>query len=877
MKYIAHVISHTHWDREWYMPYEQHHMRLVELIDTLLNVIDTDPNFKSFHMDGHTAPINDYLEVKPQNRERLMKALNDGKIKVGPWFILQDGYLTSSEANIRNMQYGDLDCQRYGNKEHVGYYPDTFGIYGQAAQILKKSGIDNMVFGRGVSTTGFNNEVSDSEFESKYSEMVVKAPNGDEVLGILFANWYSNANEMPTEREQAKVYWEQKLKDVKQYTPSKHLLFMNGCDHTPYTSDITEAIRLANELYEGEVTFIQSNFKDYIKGVKDDLDITSLSKIEGELRSQNTDGLYTLVNTASSRVYQKVQNAIVQDSFEKLAEPLSTMLRSKENYPHDQLEYGWKKLMLNHPHDSICGCSHDSVHRSVDMRFEDAHEVSKYIINEALDEFKLNVNNDLEGEVFTVINPLGSDITKTNTVEVEYKREEFGASFTNARLKMEGIDVSNLIITDTEGKQIDAKIEDLGAKFGYYLPKDKFRRAYYSRNLKITFTDNYSKFAWKSYVIKAGKSTYREINTTSNIMENSVLKVTINRDLSVDVLNKTNNVSFQSIMKIVDEGDIGNEYMFGNVKNDHFIDIQNYDSIEGYNSEIKSVRRIKAKLTVPKAAEDTLAEEQRIITEYYMRDSRRGTELVDIPVIVTLSLDKGDNKLDVSIDIDNKAKDHRIKVLFDFGSKSEYTYTDSIFEVVKRPTTVSKTWKNKNNDLHQSKFVSLINEQKGLTIANLGLAEYSTIDKQTLAITLLRSTGEMGDWGHFPTSESQALRKDNVKFSIYVHSEAEKNNVFDKARNIFIDLPSCKLEKNNGKLQLNDSFTNFDLETKASVSSLKRNRKNEAILRMFSNGEKAKIDIKDVKITNLLEVEQLGDKLEEIRENEIITVKLNNK
>ncbi|MNC22682.1 hypothetical protein D3C76_256970 [compost metagenome] len=27
----AHLISHTYWDREWYMPYERHHVLLAKL------------------------------------------------------------------------------------------------------------------------------------------------------------------------------------------------------------------------------------------------------------------------------------------------------------------------------------------------------------------------------------------------------------------------------------------------------------------------------------------------------------------------------------------------------------------------------------------------------------------------------------------------------------------------------------------------------------------------------------------------------------------------------------------------------------------------------------------------------------------------------
>ena len=92
----AHIISHSHWDREWYLPYEKHHMLLIEFMDTLINTLETDPDYKSFHLDGQTLLIEDYLQVRPENKERLKKLIEAKRIHVGPWFILQDEFLTSS-------------------------------------------------------------------------------------------------------------------------------------------------------------------------------------------------------------------------------------------------------------------------------------------------------------------------------------------------------------------------------------------------------------------------------------------------------------------------------------------------------------------------------------------------------------------------------------------------------------------------------------------------------------------------------------------------------------------------------------------------------------------------------------------------------------
>uniref|UniRef100_UPI0030B8F50F glycoside hydrolase family 38 N-terminal domain-containing protein n=1 Tax=Cohnella rhizosphaerae TaxID=1457232 RepID=UPI0030B8F50F len=161
-KPVAHIVSHTHWDREWYMPYERHHVRLIELMDVLIDTLERDPDYRSFHLDGQTIILDDYLEVRPDMRERLTGLIREGRIAVGPWYVLQDEFLTSAEANVRNLLVGHRDAERYGPVAKIGYFPDSFGNMGQAPQLMRQAGIANAVFGRGVKPTGFNNAVSDS-------------------------------------------------------------------------------------------------------------------------------------------------------------------------------------------------------------------------------------------------------------------------------------------------------------------------------------------------------------------------------------------------------------------------------------------------------------------------------------------------------------------------------------------------------------------------------------------------------------------------------------------------------------------------------------------------------------------------------------------
>ena len=160
MKKILHVIPHSHWDREWYLPFDKHRVYLVELFDTLIDVMEKDPDYTYYHMDGQYVVIDDYLEIKPHMRDRLMKLIRDGRIHVGPWYVLQDEYLTSGEANVRNMLYGLRLCRSIGAAPvETGYFPDSFGNISQAPQIVRGFGLDNAVLGRGINDVGSDNQI----------------------------------------------------------------------------------------------------------------------------------------------------------------------------------------------------------------------------------------------------------------------------------------------------------------------------------------------------------------------------------------------------------------------------------------------------------------------------------------------------------------------------------------------------------------------------------------------------------------------------------------------------------------------------------------------------------------------------------------------
>jgi alpha-mannosidase len=575
---VVHVISHSHWDREWYLPFEKHRLKLVVLIDTLLELFESDPGFRSFHLDGQTIVLDDYLQIRPERRERLVQLVQEDKLHVGPWYILQDEFLTSSEANVRNLLVGLSEANKFGKVSRIGYFPDSFGNIGQAPQLLRQAGMDCAIFGRGVKATGFNNSVDEGsgDFESPYSEMHWESPDGSSVLGVLFANWYHNGMEIPVDAQWARDYWTNRLAKAKRYASTPHLLFMNGCDHQPVQRDLTEALGTAKQLFP-EVTFVHSNFNDYLRSLKETLP-EHLAVVRGELRSQRTDGWSTLVNTASSRIYIKQANQLGQALLEKVAEPLAVFAATLDvSYPHHLFTYAWKTLMQNHPHDSICGCSVDEVHREMMTRFEKSRQVAEALIDDSLKAITEHIDTSCfaslleEAVPFVVFNTTGWQRSGTVTVELKVSsRSVDGVNISAVFDDMQQEPIAGEALMDHTGKRIPFEFEDLGIHFSYDLPDHAFRQRFMVRKIRLTFAVadlpalGYVSYAWgKPVGVKSSNAGEVSVLLAGErSMENEWLHVVIARNGSLILTDKRTGRVFRDLAIYEDVGDVGNEYIF---------------------------------------------------------------------------------------------------------------------------------------------------------------------------------------------------------------------------------------------------------------------------------------------------------------------------
>ncbi len=63
------------------------------MLDELVETMENDPSLGVFHLDGQTIVMEDYAEINPEGAKRLKKLVAQGRVKIGPWYVMQNAYL----------------------------------------------------------------------------------------------------------------------------------------------------------------------------------------------------------------------------------------------------------------------------------------------------------------------------------------------------------------------------------------------------------------------------------------------------------------------------------------------------------------------------------------------------------------------------------------------------------------------------------------------------------------------------------------------------------------------------------------------------------------------------------------------------------------
>jgi len=378
------VVPHTHWDREWYEPFDSFRLRLVGVLDDLLDLLRRDPSYRHFLLDGQLAMVDDYLEVRPDAEDLIRSLVTAERLTLGPWYVLADEFLVSGETLVRNLQLGMARAAEFGGAMAVGYLPDMFGHIAQMPQILTLAGMEHAVVWRGVP-----NAVDRTAFWWE-------SPDGSTVRAEYLPTGYGNGAALPSESTALIRRVQDHLDEVGDFLLDG-LLLMNGSDHQAPQPWLGRILAEANASQD-DLLFTISSLPRYLAGAP----TSGLPRWQGELRSGARANL--LMGVISNRIDVKQAAAASERALERHAEPCSALFGSRSGPADALLAMAWKLVVTNAAHDSICACSVDEVVDSVLGRFARARAIADGITDAALTELGLS----LAEPGITVVN-LGSN------------------------------------------------------------------------------------------------------------------------------------------------------------------------------------------------------------------------------------------------------------------------------------------------------------------------------------------------------------------------------------------------------------------------------------------------------------------------------------
>ena len=798
--YTLHVVSHTHWDREWYLTFQQFRFRLVDLVERLSKILEQDPEYRHFMLDGQTVMLQDILDVRPELEDPLRRLIGVGRIIIGPWFVLPDEFLVSPESLVRNLLLGDRICREWGTKMELGYVPDPFGHISQLPQLLRGFGIDTALFARGA---------GDQPLEFRWA-----APDGSEVLVCYLRDHYDNTALLPTDGEEVADMFARARDSLAPHAATTHLLMMQGTDHLQPRADLSDLIAAADSQLPDRVT--HSNLPAYVKAVREELGpsgIAGLPLQTGEMRDPSRANI--LPGVLSTRMWIKQRNHTCEMLLERWAEPFGAVSElvadelTSTNSDRPSItpfavhtRRAWKYLLENHPHDSICGCSVDQVHREMRTRFDWCEQLGEEVVGAALQSLAAEVTTGtdctaalvvfnpssayqsglvraavtppVDPQQVALLNPAGKAVgfrireyKFQSETEMTFDRGTMAQILDQAEASGGVVwgewSVRGLRVQASEGTaQVTASVTR-GISPGAALPEE--RTAQLKDLLEDESVQEYQVRILEGEALEVefvahnmpplGYATYRfvkrertnsidgqertpETDSTDGLdIENKYLRVEVDPTTGLfTVTDKVTGLALPESHRLVDGGDRGDEYNYCQPEQDWLVDSP---------AEVLAVDR-----KVDPTGQSLTVRMSYCIPEGLDSADRlsRSRQKVDIPICVRVTLLPGLRRVDLETTVDNRARDHRLRVHFPIPFAVDEADASGHWDVIQFPAGVpekTEEWFEQPQPTRpQRGWVSVSDGQRGVTIANRGLPEVELVRSERgaeIALTLMRCVG----------------------------------------------------------------------------------------------------------------------------------------
>ncbi len=748
-----HLVPHTHWDREWYRPFQSFRMQLVDLVDRVLDMLEAEPAF-AFTLDGQLATIDDYLEIRPDQADRIRRHVESGRLAIGPWQILMDEFLVSGETLVRNLERGWARAEDFGGPMRVGYLPDMFGHVAQMPQILRRAGLADAVVWRGIPGAidrhGFRWE----------------SPDGSWVRAEYLPAGYGNAAYLFAVPEALEAAAERFAAWAEPWFGADPVLAMYGTDHTAPVPELAGLVSRLNEVQAAARMRI-STLAQYIDGVRPLTDADPCWR--GEMRSGARANV--LMGVASARIDIKQAAGRAERALERYAEPLTALHVAPDAWPTAFLRLAWGKVIENSAHDSICGCSIDPVVAQVLVRFGEAEQVATTLARRAA----VAVATSAPRGSLTVLNP--SPVPRAGLVESELRIPQ---AWSSVALELpDGNRVATQELARKEPVLFDAELrgdqaDDLFRRFHGREIFDHAWNGYRIDDRTITFeVDSDPDPIWldvdglRAEVIEAMHSApdaswririlatpRRTLAATvpapalgwtavravegAGILENPVrvdeegcrlsnglLTVQVHADGTL-TLETADGVRAAGVGRIVDGGDVGDSYNYGPPRTDVPIDEPTETAVEAVlRGPVRGAFAIRRRYDWPSGAAAD--------------GSARSDDAMPTQVSTEIELRAGEPFLRVTVAFDNRSDDHRVRFHAPLPRRATTSHAEGQFAVVERGLTAEGGYREEPLATYPAHGWV---DAGGLAVLLDHLTEYELTETGgELAITVLRSTG----------------------------------------------------------------------------------------------------------------------------------------
>lgn len=750
----VHVVSHTHWDREWYHPFERFRQRLVVLIDELLD--DPPANGASFLLDGQAVLIDDYAAVRPDRLPELAALIRDGTLEAGPWYVLADELIPSGEALVRNLLAGRRTLARIGaTSPPLLYCPDSFGHPAALPDIACGFGLPVILLWRGYGS--------------------VRWPNGDTIkwTGIggetvtvyhLPRDGYEYGSHLPADEPAAAERWERMRRELAPRSTTGVILVPHGADHHARQRHWREALQALEHAGSADNVH-RSSLKQFAERLSERASAQRLPSVRGELRD-SYGYTWTLQGTFATRAHEKRMNAHAERALVRDAEPWAALAARTRLSRRPLVEAAWRDLLTAQPHDTLCGTSIDEVALAMETRLRgvlvQAHGIREDAIQDLVGHDPVGARGSAERWAPAIVVRNAAPRRRSGVALIDV--EEFVAHVPV------GPGSAPRDPTPTTLPRTKPRIAGLGA---LQVLSEEMRNArtesprHYPDNDLVVVR---RVAAWLEDAPPYGIATFamggraRHFSPADSVvvdgasLRNAHLHVTVDEAGIVTVEHLASGRRIANAVSFADEADVGDLYTPAPRPRDAVV-------------EFRGVRRVH-RGPLRGALE----------LRYRIHESSRRAP-VDAELSVRLVLDAGASFLRVELSGKNHRHDHRIRIVLRSDVANPAVWADAAFASVQRePIVLSDAEAAMEHapptaPLHR--YVSLFNDAVGFTAFSDGLAEYEATPLGEVLVTVLRAVGELSKNdlperpGHAgwpsPTPLAQCLGPFEASFALMLH------------------------------------------------------------------------------------------------------------